>query len=74
MEIVVQPENVINIKHGDIELVQRLADGHRTATIARDWGISRRTIESRLNKLRAKTGCSSLAQLVAVFFRNNLVK
>lgn len=71
---VIQPENGVKITPNDIELVQQLANGFRAAIIARDWGISRRTIEARLDKLRAKTGCNSLPELVAVFFRNKLIK
>lgn len=71
---VIKPETGVKVTPNDTELVQRLADGYRTSQIAQDWGISPRTIESRLDKLRAKTGCNSLPELVAVFFRNKLIK
>ena len=72
--------NVISAKDGifvtdkEIELVQMLSDGHRNKSISEQLAISVRTVEDRLDKLRAKTGCKSLPQLVAKFIRDGVIE
>jgi len=58
----------------EIKLVQLLANGMRSKEIALNTGISVRTVESNLDRLRLKTGCKSLPELVATFFRNKLIE
>jgi len=67
-----EPEGVL-ITQKDIEVVLRLSNGLKNEQIAKELELSRRTVEGKLNNLRSKTGCRTLAELVATFFRNGLI-
>lgn len=58
----------------EIELVQCYCDGFRAAEIAKSFGLSRRTVESLIEKTRAKYGLKTTPQLCAVFCLNGLIK
>jgi len=58
----------------EIELVQCYCDGFRAAEIAQSFGLSRRTVESLIEKTRAKYGLKTTPQLCAVFCLNGLIK
>ena len=70
--IIRKPE--ISVTDKDIELVQLLVNGAKRPEIGLQLGISVRTVEDRLDKLRAKTGCNSIPYLIGEFFRNNLIE
>lgn len=58
----------------EIELVQCYCDGLRPKKIAELMGISDRTVESLIEKTRAKYGLKTTPQLCAVFCLNGLIK
>lgn len=58
----------------EVYIVQLLANGMRSREIGLKTGKSQRTIEATLDRLRLKTGCKSLPELVATFFRNKLIE
>lgn len=49
----------------DIRLVELISSGFTNRRIASVMGVSEKTVESRLTRLFAKTGCRSRAELVA---------
>lgn len=51
-----------------------LADDLTRIDIAKKLGISIRTLEGRLDKMRLAFDCNKEAGLVALFFRINLIK
>lgn len=57
----------------DVELVQAIANGSTITQIANEWGLSSRTVESRVKKIKAVWVCKHLPALVATFYRNGLI-
>jgi DNA-binding NarL/FixJ family response regulator len=55
------------------EVLQLLADGHTPAEISRHLFISRRTVGSHMENLFRKLGVRSLAQAIALAYRDGLV-
>lgn len=64
----------LGLKDSDFLLVDFLSNGMRTKEIALTVGRSVRTIESRIGILMERTKTKSQAHLVALFFRNKLIK
>jgi DNA-binding NarL/FixJ family response regulator len=73
-EISVTPSNKIVISERDVDFVQMTVDGGTRQDIAKKWGISKRTVEQRFCDLQKMVAVKNTVGLVAVFFRNNLVK
>lgn len=67
-------ENTSVIEKHELDLVAALTNGATIAQIGQDWNINKRTMEGRVIRLKAKTGCKSLCELVALFFRNKLIE
>ncbi len=67
--------NVISRKNGnyatdkEVALIELLANGATRREAAEKLGISVRTVEGRLDRLRAKMGCKTSYELVALFVR-----
>lgn len=55
------------------DIVDHLSLGLRPREIAETLGLSNRTIEAKIDQLRADYGCKTPAHLVGVFFRNKLI-
>ena len=72
MELLIK-NTKLTITERDIDFVRKLSYGDRPNDIAEEYGLSRRTIEFHLDSLRRKTHCDTLPQLVALFFRNDLI-
>lgn len=58
----------------EIELVQLIANDHRADAIADMWKISARTVESKILSVKKKFAKDTMAGLVTLFFRNNLIE
>ena len=57
----------------ELEIVRLLARGHANKEIARELGISPRTVEGHVNNVFAKLGVSSRVELVLSAMRQHLV-
>jgi DNA-binding CsgD family transcriptional regulator len=58
----------------DLEIVQLLANDLRPKEIAEQLNTSIRSIEGRVLAIRKAFACNSVAGLVALFFRNKIIK
>lgn len=73
-------ESKLMLKHiglltdAEKQILQYLADDKRPGEIAAKMVYSKRTVEGKVDALRDKFGCETVAGLVAFFFRINLVK
>jgi DNA-binding CsgD family transcriptional regulator len=74
MDAVILKKNTVVISQKEIIIVQMLADGNRTADIAKKLKLSVRTIEANLDSLRNKFDAKTLPQLVAIFLKNQFIK
>lgn len=66
--------DTILIGKNDMAIAEGIANGSTITEIGQKGKIKKRTMEARVNKLKAKTGCKTLPEVVALFFRNNLIK
>jgi DNA-binding CsgD family transcriptional regulator len=55
---------LFNLTAAEAQLAQALAGGATASTYARERGLSANTIYTHLRRIKEKTGCSSLPQLV----------
>lgn len=53
---------------------QLLADGKTTVEIGKSMGISHRTVEATLDRLRWKTNAENRTHLIAILLRQNKIK
>jgi DNA-binding CsgD family transcriptional regulator len=58
----------------DRELREAICDGKPLRAIAEFHGVSVRTIDSRLESIRKRTGAKNMAELVAKWFRQGLIQ
>jgi len=58
----------------EIGIVQRIADDKPAKDVAHEMGLNKRTMEGKIAKVKKHFGIHSSAALVAIFFRNNLIK
>ncbi len=63
-----------NLTDRDILIVQLLADDQRPADIVKQIPFVRKTIEKNILDLREKFGLNTVGGLVALFYRNKLIK
>ena len=56
-----------------LSVIRRLSMGQRTNKIAEDEGVSVRTLEAQLQRLKDHYNCLTLTQLVAYFIREKLI-
>ena len=63
-----------NLTDRDILVVQLLADDYRPADMVNKIPILRKTIEKNIADLRLTFGCNTVGGLVALFYRNKLIK
>lgn len=66
--------NEVAIRNHDADIVQMIADGMTAKEIAPHYGVKDRAIEARILNLRNRIGCKNTYGLVAIFFRNGLIK
>ncbi len=58
----------------EITIVQMLSDDNRANEIASVLKKSPRTIEGKILRIKQRFECKTVGGLVALFFRNNLIK
>lgn len=58
----------------DFFIVKCISEGYSVSSISKLTNISERTIEGRLNKIRGEYKAKSLAHLVAIFFKKNILE
>jgi metal-responsive CopG/Arc/MetJ family transcriptional regulator len=58
----------------DFFIVKCISDGYSVGSISILTNISERTIEGRLIKIRAEYKAKTLAHLVAIFFKKNILE
>jgi DNA-binding CsgD family transcriptional regulator len=63
-----------NNKGKEEEILQRLADGQKTAKIASDMKVSLRAIEWAIMVLKGKHEAENIPHLIAIAFRNKMIK
>lgn len=66
--------NDYGVTEHDVAIVQMIADEMTAKDIAPHYKITDRAIETRIFNLRKKAGCKNAHGLVALFFRNGLIK
>ena len=57
-----------------IQLVRLIADGFIVSEISEFTKIKRRTLEAMIERIKINVGAKNSANLVAIFFRNKLIK
>lgn len=57
----------------NLQLIQYLADGFKINEIAKETGINNRTLEKRVITLRRACLAKTTTQLIATYFRKNLI-
>jgi DNA-binding NarL/FixJ family response regulator len=62
------------ISENDVTLVQMMADGMIGCEISVHFKVSDRTVESWTSKLRKSLGVKNSYGLIALFFRQGLIK
>jgi DNA-binding CsgD family transcriptional regulator len=70
----VQVNNKVRVSDREITLVQLLANDYRIAEAAKKMKMEKRTLDAFTARVRNKFGCQSSHGLVAIFFRNGLIK
>lgn len=66
--------NDVAITDHDSELVQMMSDGMTAKEIAPHFNLKDKSIEARILKLRKAIGCKNSHGLIALFFRQGLIK
>lgn len=64
----------VEVAKEDLDIVDHLSLGLRPREIGEILGLSGRTIEAKIDQLRADYGCKTPAHLVGVFMRNKLIE
>ena len=67
-------EQIVTQHQNAIKIVQAIADGKTRKQIAREAGVSFNAITSRIEKMRIATGAGDTYQLMAMLFREKLIK
>lgn len=62
-----------NLTRRDLELVVRLARGHTTDRVAREFRLSRHTVGERISSLLSRLNCKNRAELVAYCYAHGLL-
>jgi DNA-binding CsgD family transcriptional regulator len=57
----------------ELEALSLLAEGATHKEIARDWGISHRTVEIHTTRVRIKLGAKTAAHAVAIGVREKII-
>ena len=58
----------------EIELVQFFANDYRPLDVAETLGLSIRTIEQYIFRLRSRFDCQTVGGLIGIFYRQKLIK
>ena len=66
-------QSVPSLSHREHEVLRWVASGRRQADIALQLGLSERTIENHLRRIRKRLGVSSTAQAVHAVARSRIV-
>lgn len=74
MAKLIRVQNEIKVDSQMIDLVQLLADDNTIEEASELIGVNKRTLEGRIIRMKAKCGVNTLYGLVALFFRNKLIK
>jgi biotin operon repressor len=61
-------------KDWEVKLVQMAANDAERGKISKEMDLTMEALAKRIERLKRKWGCKSVAALVAIFFRNNLIK
>jgi len=64
----------VKLSDADIAVVQLLGDDNTVEDVANAIEINKRTLEARILLIKRKCSVTTLAGLVALFFRNKLIK
>jgi DNA-binding NarL/FixJ family response regulator len=62
-----------NLSEREIQVLQRVADGHSNRQIGQDLCLSALTVKSHLARISRKLGTGDRAQMVAIAYRAGLV-
>lgn len=70
----IKVESTVEITSQVVEIVQFLADDYSVTKIAEKIKINRRTLEAKMILIKKECGVKTITGLVALFFRNKLIK
>ena len=73
MQAVLVKKGSVKISEEDVKTVKLYADGFRTSVVSKKMKVSPRTTEARILTLKKKLEAKTLAHLVAMFIRQNLI-
>lgn len=62
------------VSEREVKMVEMFSNGSHSQDIADEFGLSCRTIETNVIKLKQRFCCATVAQLVAMFLRKELIK
>lgn len=69
-----QKIEVGEIGDGWVEVVQGLSDDKKVSEVAKELGYNVRTLEKKVSDIKFCYDIKTIGGLVALFFRNNLIK
>jgi len=70
----IKVENKVEITEDVVDVVRLLADDNTVQQVADQMGLNKRTLEQRIVLMKRQCGTNTLYGLVALFFRNKLIK
>jgi len=70
----IKVENKVEITEEVVDVVRLLADDNTVQQVADQMGLNKRTLEQRIVLMKRQCGTNTLYGLVALFFRNKLIK
>jgi DNA-binding NarL/FixJ family response regulator len=73
-EVVVLDSRTIVVSNRDVLIVELYSNGVSTVDIAAQLGVSPRTIEAAVARMKIRFNCNSLIHLVSDFLRKGLIK
>jgi len=74
MAKLIKVESTVEITSQVVEIVQLLSDDYSVTKIAEKIKMNRRTLEAKMILIKKECGVKTITGLVALFFRNKLIK
>lgn len=74
MNLVIKAKDSIVVTEKEVEIVRMLSNGAKTAKISKELKIKIRTLESIIARLKAYSGCKTMAELACAFLRNKIIE
>lgn len=71
--VIPDEQNSVGISHRHVIILNMLSKGLKATAIGRTIGISDRTVEKHIERMKVKLGCKNTAHLVATAIRSEII-